>query len=172
MHHSVCKSTSRFTFPEGLLRRKAFCFFAFIHHTYILQQNIKFIAFLLLNFIFTHWWASHTSYTIYNILISYNHARRYWEQYTCVIWVYKTITMSFVLVFIFLVKLHLNNRFRQFLICTSRQILRGLWQDIIANLVFSTQTHCDDRENRCAFPVAYRRCLGGAVRDGYSLLCE
>lgn len=168
MHHSVCKSTSRFTFPEGLLRRKAFCFFAFIHHTYILQQSIKFIAFLLLNFIFTHWWASHTSYTIYNTLISYNHARRYWEQYTCVIWVYKTITMSFVLVFIFLVKLHLNNRFRQFLICTSRQILRGLWQDIIAN----PQTHCDDRENRCAFPVAYRRCFGGAVRDGYSLLCE
>lgn len=100
---------------------------------YILQQSIKFIAFLLLNFIFTHWWASHTSYTIYNTLISYNHARRYWEQYTCVIWVYKTITMSFVLVFIFLVKLHLNNRFRQFLICTSRQSLRGLWQDIIAN---------------------------------------
>lgn len=133
MHHSVCKSTSRFTFPEGLLRRKAFCFFAFIHHTYILQQSIKFIAFLLLNFIFTHWWASYTSYTIYNTLISYNHARRYWEQYTCVIWVYKTITMSFVLVSIFLVKLHLNNRFRQFLICTSRQILRGLWQDIIAN---------------------------------------
>lgn len=127
MHHSVCKSTSRFTFPEGLV---------FIHHTYILQQSIKFIAFLLLNFIFTHWWASHTSYTIYNTLISYNHARRYWEQYTCVIWVYKTITMSFVLVFIFLVKLHLNNRFRQFLICTSRQILRGLWQDIIANTGF------------------------------------
>lgn len=133
MHHSVCKSTSHFTFPEGLLRRKAFCFFAFIHHTYILQQSIKFIAFLLLNFIFTHWWASHTSYTIYNTLISYNHARRYWEQYTCVIWVYETITMSFVLVFIFLVKLHLNNRFRQFLICTSRQILQGLWQDTIAN---------------------------------------
>lgn len=72
------------------------------------------------------------TYKLHN-LISYNHARRYWEQYTCVIWVYKTITMSFVLVFIFLVKLHLNNRFRQFLICTSRQILRGLWQDIIAN---------------------------------------
>lgn len=130
---SQCLQINQSFYISWRIVKKKSVLFAFIHHTYILQQSIKFIAFLLLNFIFTHWWASHTSYTIYNTLISYNHARRYWEQYTCVFWVYKTITMSFVLVFIFLVKLHLNNRFRQFLICTSRQILRGLWQDIIAN---------------------------------------
>lgn len=46
MHHSVYKSTSRFIFPEGLLKKKSFLFFffAFIHHKYILQQNINFIA--------------------------------------------------------------------------------------------------------------------------------
>lgn len=113
-----------------IVKKKSVLFFCFHSpHVHFTAE----LAFLLLNFIFTHWWASHTSYTIYNTLISYNHARRYWEQYTCVIWVYKTITMSFVLVSILLVKLHLNNRFRQFLICTSRQTLRGLWQDIIAN---------------------------------------
>lgn len=45
MHHSVYKSTSRFIFPEGLLKKKSFLFFfAFIHYKYILQQNINFIA--------------------------------------------------------------------------------------------------------------------------------
>lgn len=44
MHHSVYKSTSRFIFPEGLLKKKSFLFFAFIHYKYILQQNINFFA--------------------------------------------------------------------------------------------------------------------------------